>query len=37
MLTGEPQYKQNLPSDYKHEIKRQSDLAKAKRSGKQIA
>jgi hypothetical protein len=37
MLTAEPQYKQNLPSDYKREIKRQSDLAKAKRSGKQIA
>jgi hypothetical protein len=37
MLTTEPQYKRNLPSDYKHEIERQSDLAKkAKRSGKQI-
>jgi hypothetical protein len=34
MLTVEPQYKQNLPSDYKREIERQSDLAKAKRSGK---
>jgi hypothetical protein len=39
MLTAEPQYKQNLPSDYKCEIKRQSDLAKAKKkkSRKQIA
>jgi hypothetical protein len=37
MLTAEPQYKMNLPSDYKREIERQSDLAKAKRSGKQIA
>jgi hypothetical protein len=37
MLTAEPQYKQNLPSDYKREIERQSDLAKAKRIGKQIA
>jgi hypothetical protein len=37
MLTTEPQYKRSLPSDYKHEIERQSDLAKkAKRSGKQI-
>jgi hypothetical protein len=36
MLTAEPQYKMNLPSDYKREIERQSDLAKAKRSGKQI-
>jgi hypothetical protein len=36
MLTVEPQYKQNLPSDYKCKIERQSDLAKAKRSGKQI-
>jgi hypothetical protein len=37
MLTAEPQYKRNLPSDYKREIERQSDLAKnAKRSGKQI-
>jgi hypothetical protein len=37
MLTAEPQYKQNLSSDYKREIERQSHLAKAKRSGKQIA
>jgi hypothetical protein len=37
MLTTEPQYKRSLPSDYKREIERQSDLAKkAKRSGKQI-
>jgi hypothetical protein len=37
MLTAEPQYKRSLPSDYKREIERQSDLAKkAKRSGKQI-
>jgi hypothetical protein len=37
MLTAEPQYKQSLPSDYKREIERQSDLAKkAKRSRKQI-
>jgi hypothetical protein len=37
MLTAEPQYKKSLPSDYKCEIERQSDLAKkAKRSGKQI-
>jgi hypothetical protein len=37
MLTIEPQYKRSLPSDYKCEIERQSDLAKkAKRSGKQI-
>jgi hypothetical protein len=40
MLTTEPQYKRSLPLDYKHEIERQSDLAKkAKRSaksGKQI-
>jgi hypothetical protein len=36
MLTAEPQYKKSLPSDYKREIERQSDLAKAKRSGKQI-
>jgi hypothetical protein len=36
MLTAEPQYKRSLPSDYKREIERQSDLAKkAKRSGKQ--
>jgi hypothetical protein len=35
MLTTEPQYKRSLPSDYKHEIERQSDLAKkAKRSAK---
>jgi hypothetical protein len=40
MLTTEPQYKRSLPSEYKREIERQSDLAKkAKRSaksGKQI-
>jgi hypothetical protein len=37
MITTEPQYKRSLPSDYKHEIERQSDLAKkAKRSRKQI-
>jgi hypothetical protein len=40
MLTTEAQYKSSLPSDYKYEIERQSDLAKkAKRSaesGKQI-
>jgi hypothetical protein len=36
MLTAEAQYKMNLPSDYKREIERQSRLAKAKRSGKQI-
>jgi hypothetical protein len=40
MLTKEPQYKRSLPSDYKREIERQSDLPKkAKRSaksGKQI-
>jgi hypothetical protein len=37
MLTAEPQYKQSLPSDYKRETERQSDLAKkAKRNGKQI-
>jgi hypothetical protein len=37
MLTTEAQYKRSLPSDYKREIERQSDLAKkAKRSGKQI-
>jgi hypothetical protein len=36
MLTAEPQYKRSPPSDYKCEIERQSDLAKAKRSGKQI-
>jgi hypothetical protein len=33
MLTAEPQYKKNLPSDYKREIERQSDLAMAKRRG----
>jgi hypothetical protein len=36
ILTTDAQYKRNLPSDYKREIERQSDLAKAKRSGKQI-
>jgi hypothetical protein len=37
MLTAEAQYKISLPSDYKHEIERQSGLVKkAKRSGKQI-
>jgi hypothetical protein len=37
MLITEAQYKRSLPSNYKHEIERQSDLAKkAKRSGKQI-
>jgi hypothetical protein len=36
MLTTEPQYKRSLPLDYKREIERQSDLAKAKRRGKQI-
>jgi hypothetical protein len=37
MLTAEPQYKRSLPSDYKREIERQSNLAKAKRSEKQIS
>jgi hypothetical protein len=37
MLTTDAQYKRSLPSDYKREIERQSDLAKkAKRSRKQI-
>jgi hypothetical protein len=37
MLTTEAQYKRSLPSNYKHEIERQSDLAKkAKKSGKLI-
>jgi hypothetical protein len=36
MLTAEPQYKRSPPSDYKREIERESDLAKAKRRGKQI-
>jgi hypothetical protein len=35
MPTIEAQYMSSLPSDYKHEIERQSDLAKkAKRSAK---
>jgi hypothetical protein len=36
-LTTDAQYKRSLPLDYKRKIERQSDLAKAKRSGKQIA
>jgi hypothetical protein len=38
MLTAEPQYKRSLPSEYKYEIERQSDLAKkAKRSGNKFS